>query len=146
MAPLQLLPVVSTELQRLLVLHNLPSLSRHNNRVSIGTATSALSYWCLSFKEKIVMFSLLCVTITLSHTSFTWSFSIAGKGLCSYHFSPHSRSYFSLNSPLILNAVLSWRFLYSFCAKLAQPLTMCHIVSEIFPHNLHEGESLVLSV
>ena len=44
---------------------------------------------------------LLCgtrmsVTTVLSHTSLTWSFSITGRGWCSYHFSRHSRSYFLL--------------------------------------------------
>ena len=45
---------------------------------------------------------LLCgtrmsVTTVLSHASLTWSFSITGRGWCSYHlYYPHSRSYFLL--------------------------------------------------
>ena len=63
---------------------------------SSGTAASTCSQWCFSFKT-IVTSSLLCgthlsVIIVLSHARFTWSFSIAGIGLNSYHFSPHSRS------------------------------------------------------
>ena len=64
----------------------------------------------------------------LSHISFTWPFSITGRGWCSYHFSPLSRPHLLLNSQWTLNATLSWHFLYSLCANLLLPLTLYQII------------------
>lgn len=68
----------------------------------------------------------LSVTIVLSHTGFTWSFSITCRGLSSCHFSPHLTLDFIISSQWTLNSTLSCRFLYSFRAKLEQPLTICN--------------------
>ena len=148
MAPLQLLPGVSTVLQGLTLStakSSKPQLSQYS-----GHPASTISHWCLSFKA-IVMSGLLCgtrlsVTIVLSHASFTWSFAIAAEA-CAHTISLHIQGHISYSirsGPL--NATLSCRLLYSFCAILEQPLTMCHKLSQLFPHDPHKGESLVLSM
>ena len=99
---------------------------------SSGTATSIIIHCCLSFRARVISGLLCCtmmrlkVIIVLAYVIFTWSFSITGRGWCSYHFSPLSRPYLLLNSQWTLTATLSWSFLYSLCANLVHPLNICH--------------------
>ena len=86
--------------------------------LSSGIATSIIIHCCLSFRARVVSGLLCCMRLSvifvLSHISFTWSFSITGRGWCSYHFSPLSRPYLLLNSQWTLNA------------NLVHPLPVCH--------------------
>ena len=69
---------------------------------SSGTATLIIIHCCLSFRVRVIPGLLCCmrlsVIIVLSLIIFTWSFSITGRGWCSYQFSPFSRPYLLLNS------------------------------------------------
>ena len=111
--------------------------------LSSGIATSIIIHCCLSFRARVISGLLCCMRLSvifvLSHISFTWSFSITGRGWCSYHFSPLSRPYLLLNSQWTLNSNLSWRVLYSLCANLVHPLPVCHTLSR---HSLQSAQRL----
>ena len=117
---------------------------------SYGTATSNIIRCCLSFSARVISGLLCCMRLSvitvLFHISFIWSFFITGRGWCSYHSSPLSRLYLLLISQWTLNVTLAWRFLYSLCANLVYPLTICHTLSRHSPHSLHRGDSFVLSM
>ena len=82
----------------------------------------------------------------MSHVSSTSSFSVTGKGWCSYHLLEASSPYFLLISQWTRRAALSCRFPFSVWANLEHPLDICLMVSVLTPQNLHSGVSDVLSI
>lgn len=149
------------------VLPVLPSIPRNSchfaksfktvPKAPLTNGITTTSTWCIRYSWYCWLFQALVnsgwlvllsgmhlsVTIVLSHTGFTWSFSITCRGLSSCHFSPHLRLDFIISSQWTLNSTLSCRFLYSFRAKLEHQFAT-HALSELFPLNLHKGESPVL--
>lgn len=132
------------------VLPVLPSIPRNSchfaksfktvPKAPLTNGITTTSTWCIRYSWYCWLFQALVnsgwlvllsgmhlsVTIVLSHTGFTWSFSITCRGLSSCHFSPHLRLDFIISSQWTLNSTLSCRFLYSFRAKLEHPLTICN--------------------
>ena len=75
------------------------------------------------------------------HRIFTISFSMTESTLCSYHLSHTFTPYFLPKAQWMFKHTLSCLLLYSFCAKILQPLTVCRTFSTCVPHNLYLFET-----
>ena len=123
------------------------SSSFFHNSVSPGIATSMILHSSIILSIRIrsgLLVSIVLSVCTLKcHNSLTFSFSITGSALWSYHFSVWGRPYFLHRAQCIVVATLSCCFLYSVWSIFDHSLTIWLTVSSFSLHNLHV-DSLVL--
>ena len=100
-----------------------------------------LSLFFVTYKMSGFLVSITLPHWTLIfHNTFNISISTAPSGMCSYHFSMCSNSFFWQRSKWIFFATLSCRLWYSFY----YPLNKCCTLSPFFLNNMHRGLLLVL--
>ena len=132
-----LLYILSTFLNILAVLNN-----------AVFSITPTLLFICSFSIHPLNSFVTLARAhwMLISHNTFTSLFSTASVGMCLYHFSVFSNPFFLQRFQWTFLGTLSYHLLYSLWANISRPLTKCCTLSPVFPHNLHRGFLLVLSM
>ena len=140
---------------------SLPHILAISNRISeyLSSFSFLLTFRLLStghvtsvIKHLFVFFSITTTSglqryiyqftwIQTSHRIFTISFSMALSTLLLFHLSHTFTPCFLLKSQRMFKHTLSCLLLYSFCANILQPLTMCRTFSTCLSHNLHLFET-----